>query len=228
MTQPARRSTVSQDTPEQIILSAERLFGKFGIDAVSMRQINVAARQRNSSATHYHFGTKEALIAATFDYRVERINRRRLQRLDEVSKAGQFGDVRILVQVIILPIVEEIEQSKGGSHYIRFAGQAFGHPRLDFFSMRRSEFSEGMQRIYGLLKAALPDVPEILFGQRFGMVIESIFHSLADREIFRLSAKKKKKDFNAAAFLNNLVDSCTSVISAPVSAETQLAIDQQA
>ncbi len=226
MVQPAGKPAVRQETHERIILAAERLFGKFGIDAVSLRQINVAARQLNNSAANYHFGTKEALIAATFDYRMEGINRRRLRKLDEVSKAGQVGDVRVLVQAIILPIVEEVEQGKGGSHYFRFAGQAFGHPRLDFFSMRRSEFSEGMQRIHRLLQAALPDVPEILFGQRFGMIIELIFHSLADREIFRLSAKKKK-GFNAAAFLNNLVDSCTAAISAPVSAETQLAIDRQ-
>ncbi len=226
MTQPARKPTVRPDTHERLILAAERLFGKFGIDAVSLRQINIAAGQRNSSAANYHFGTKEALIAATFDYRMEGINRRRLQRLDEVSKAGQVGDVRVLVQAIILPIVEEIEQSKNGIHYIRFAAQAFGHPRLDFFSMRRSEFSEGMQLIHRLLKAALPDVPAILFGQRFGMIIELIFHSLADREVFRLSAKKKKDFFNVTAFLNNLVDSCTGVMTAPVSSETQLAIDR--
>jgi len=226
LVQPAGKPAVRQETHERIILAAERLFGKFGIDAVSVRQINVAARQRNSSAVHYYFGSKEALIAATFDYRMEGINRRRLQKLDEVSKAGQVGDVRVLVQAIILPIVEEIEKSKGGHHYIRFAGQAFGHPRLDFFSMRRSEFSEGMQRIHRLLQAALPDVPEIFFGQRFGMIIELIIHSLADREIFRLSTQERT-DFNAAAFLNNLVDSCTAAISAPVSAETQLAIDRQ-
>ncbi len=227
MIQPARNPTVPENTHEQVILAAERLFGDFGIDAVSMRQINVAVRQRNSSVAHYHFGTKEALIAATFDYRMERINRRRLQRLDEVSKAGQVGDVRMLVQVIILPIVEEIKQSKGGSHYIRFAGQAFRHPRLDFFSMRRSEFSEGMRRVHRLLQAALPNVPEMLVVQRFGTIMELIFHSLADREIFRLSAKKKK-DFNAAVFLNNIVDSCTGALTAPLSSETQLAIDQQA
>ncbi len=225
MVQPARKPAVRQETHERIILAAERLFGKFGIDAVSLRQINVAARQRNSSAVHYYFGSKEALIAATFDYRMEGINRRRLQKLDEVSKAGQVGDVRVLVQAIILPIVEEVKQGKGGSHYFRFAGQAFGHPRFDFFSMRRSEFSEGMQRIHRLLQAALPDVPEILIGQRFGMIIELIFHSLADREIFRLSAKKSK-DFNATVFLNNLVDSCAGAMNAPVSSETQLAIDR--
>ena len=123
MVQPVEKSTLNQHTREQIILAAERLFGEFGIDAVSLRQINVAAHQRNSSAAHYHFGSKEALITITFHHRMERINRRRLQKLDEITKAGQVGDVRVLVQAILLPIVEEIEQSKGGSNYIRFAAQ---------------------------------------------------------------------------------------------------------
>ncbi len=225
MVQPARKSTVIQETHERILLSAERLFDKYGIDAVSMRQINVAAGQRNSSAAHYHFGSKEALITVTFHYRMERINRRRLQRLDEISKAGQVGDVRVLVQAILLPIVEEIEQSKGGSNYIRFAVQCLGHPQFDFFALQRSEDSAALQRIFSLIKTAVPGVPGKVVGQRFGMIMALITHSLADREIFRLSTQART-DFNAAAFLNNLVDSCTGAITAPVSSETKLAIDQ--
>ncbi len=223
MVQLAQKSTLRQETHERIILSAERLFSKHGIDAVSMRQINVAAGQRNSSAAHYHFGSKEALITVTFHYRMERINHRRLQKLDEISKAGQVDNVRVLVQAMIVPILEEMEQSKGGRHYIRFAGQCMGHPRIDFFVLWRSDDSEGMQRIFRLIKAAVHGVPAIVISQRFGMIMELIIHSLADREIFRLSTQAKT-DFNAAAFLNNLVDSCTGIITAPVSSETQLAI----
>ena len=134
MTQPAQKSTVGQDPREQIILAAEQLFGEFGIDAVSMRQINVAAEQRNSSAAHYHFGSKEALVMETFHYRMERINRRRLQRLDEIAEAGQVGELRRLVTAMILPIVEEIEKSNGGNHSIRFEARALGHHMLDFFA----------------------------------------------------------------------------------------------
>jgi len=226
VTQPAQKSTVGQDTREQIILAAEQLFGEFGIDAVSMRQINVAAGQRNSSAAHYHFGSKDALIVATFDYRMERINDRRLQKLDEISKSGKANDVRLLVGAMIFPIVEEIEKSEGGNHYIRFEARTLGHPKLDFFSMWRSEHSEGLGRIYTLLKAVLPDIPKSLLSQRFGMIMELIIHSLADREIFRVTAEKGS-GFYAPVFINNLVDSCTGVLNAPVSSETQIEIDQQ-
>ena len=60
MTQPAQKLTASQQTREELILAAERLFSEFGIDAVSLRQINAAAGQRNSSAAHYQFGSKDA------------------------------------------------------------------------------------------------------------------------------------------------------------------------
>jgi AcrR family transcriptional regulator len=226
MTKPAEKTALNQHTREQLILAAERLISESGIDAVSLRQINVAADQRNNSAAHYHFGSKETLIAAMFEYRMERINRRRLQRLDEVAKTGQDYNVRLLVQAIILPIVDEIEQSEGGSHYIRCEAQYLRHPRIDFFSLWRGEHSDGMQRIWQLLKADLSGVPEIVLGQRFGMMLEMILNSLADREIFRQVAESNN-DFNAAAFLNNLIDTCATAVSAPVSSETQLEVDRQ-
>ena len=223
MIEPPGESTVNRDTRDQIILSAERLFGEFGIDAVSLRQINIAAGQRNNSAAHYHFGSKETLIADIFDYRMKRINRRRMQRLNEMLRAGQFDDVRMLVGGIILPMVEEIEQSEGGSHFIRFAAQTFRHPQLDSFSLWRSKYSRGLQRIHRALKVDLPDVPAIVLARRFGMIMELIVHSLADRELFRMSAEKSD-DFNTTVFVNNLVDACTGALSAPVSSETQLEI----
>ena len=227
MTQPARKLTVSQQTREELILAAERLFSEFGIDAVSLRQINAAAGQRNSSAAHYHFGSKDALIAATFDYRMERINARRLRMLDEISKAGKADEVRTLVGAMIFPIVEEIEESEGGHNYIRFEARALGHPKLDFFAMWRSEHSNGVASVYKLMKAALPDLPRTLLSQRFGMLMESILHCLADHELFRLSAEKSG-GFYHAVFINNLVDSCTGAISASVSSETQVELDQKA
>ena len=52
---PARRSLVA---------AGERLFAERGIRAVSLREINKAAGQRNSSALHYHFGSREGLLRA--------------------------------------------------------------------------------------------------------------------------------------------------------------------
>ncbi len=57
---------------EQMILAAERLIAERGIDAVSLREIGATAGQRNNSAAQYHFGTKEGLVAAIYEYRCGR------------------------------------------------------------------------------------------------------------------------------------------------------------
>jgi AcrR family transcriptional regulator len=51
-----------------MILAAEQPFAENGVDGVSLREIAVAAGQRNNSAAQYHFGTKQGLVEAVFDY----------------------------------------------------------------------------------------------------------------------------------------------------------------
>src|SRR3546814_12988999 len=46
----------------RILQAAEDCFGEHGIDAVSLRQIAIAAGQGNTAAVHYHFGSKEGLL----------------------------------------------------------------------------------------------------------------------------------------------------------------------
>ncbi|AKA07785.1 TetR/AcrR family transcriptional regulator [Streptomyces noursei] len=50
-------------TRQRLIKAAERLFAAHGVDAVSVRAINAAAGQGPASV-HYHFGSKENLVAA--------------------------------------------------------------------------------------------------------------------------------------------------------------------
>ena len=73
------------DTRMRLILAAEQLFAENGIEGVSLRQVNVAAGQKNASATHYHFGSKDALIEAIFSHRMEAINARRTEILDALD-----------------------------------------------------------------------------------------------------------------------------------------------
>ena len=54
-------------TRERLILAAEELFARDGLDAVSLRQVNTAAGQRNASAAHYHFGSKQGMVLALFE-----------------------------------------------------------------------------------------------------------------------------------------------------------------
>jgi AcrR family transcriptional regulator len=208
-----------QGARQQLITAAERLFADSGIDAVSLRQINVAANQKNSSAAHYHFGSKAALILAIYAARMESVNKRRLRVLELMKDNQQEKDIRALVQSIVQPIVDEIDADDSGSAYIGFMAQAVGHPQLDLATLWQQAHSDALARVLELLQATLPDLPEPLFGQRFGLAFEQIVHSLADREKLRGSDAEFK--IHGDLFVSNLIDSIAGSMVAAVSDQTR-------
>ncbi len=217
------KNTIRSGARQQLIAAAEQLFAESGIDAVSLRQINVAAGQKNSSAAHYHFGSKQALILAIYSFRMERVNQRRIMMLEQIKLAGKQRNVRDLIEAIVYPIVAEIDADSSGRHYIRFMAQAIGHPQLDLIELWQQEYGEGLATTLQLLRAVLPDLPEPLFGQRFGLVFEQIVHSLADREKLRETTQDNFK-VDGQLFVSNLVDVISGSMTAPVSAETRNAL----
>lgn len=210
---------------QQLIAAAERLFAESGIDAVSLRQINVEAGQKNSSAAHYHFGSKEALVLSIYQMRMANVNVHRVNRLEDIEDAGQQQDVRSLVGAIVLPIVAEIDNAEGGQHYIRFMAQAIGHPQLDLAELWQQENSGGLATALQLLRKAIPHVPDPIFGQRFGLAFEQIIHSLADREKLRQSSRSSF-EIDSAVFVNNLIDTIAGGMSASVSQATYDSLEQ--
>ena len=203
-----------------LILAGERLFGEQGIDAVSLRQINTAAGQRNSSAAHYHFGSREALVGAIYEYRMERVNQRRHLLLEQL---GDTPDVRRIVETIILPIVEEVRSDDSGPHYIRFLAQVVGHPRIELADIWSSPFGTGLRDALARLRVALPDLPELIIGQRFGLMWEQAIHALADREQLSDSGPDSPA-ISGDLFVSNLVDMVAGGLSAPLSDATRRAL----
>ena len=220
MPQSQRSSSTREHTRQQLILAAEKLFAESGIDGVSLRQINIEAGQKNSSAAHYHFGSKDALILSIYQHRMAHVNERRLSKLEQLRHDRKEKNIRELVGAIVNPIVAEIDADESGRNYIRFMAHAIGHPQLDLVELWRQEHSGGLARTLELLREALPDVPNPLFGQRFGLAFEQIVHSLADREKLRSSAKNTF-EIDSPLFVSNLIDCIAGAMPAPVSAETK-------
>jgi len=225
MPETKRKSVAREQTRNQLILAAEKLFAESGIDGVSLRQINLEAGQKNSSAAHYHFGSKDSLILAIYKHRMAHVNERRIAALDKIEAADDGSDVRALIGSIVFPIVEEIDADNSGSNYIRFMAQAIGHPQLDLVELWRQEHSGGLARTLDLLRTALPEIPDTILGQRFGLAFEQIVHSLADREKLRRAANNTF-EIDASLFVSNLVDSISGAMAAPVSAETRAELDR--
>jgi AcrR family transcriptional regulator len=210
----------STRTREQLILAAERLFARHGVDNVSLRQINAEAGQRNSSASHYHFGSKESLITAIYDYRMDRLNARRNELLAALPPGPAPRPVAALVGTLVYPVVEEIEGSEGGSAFIQVLSQLLGHPQMNLIDMWRSHFGTSIGQVYYELRRALPDVPDEVFGHRFGLAWVLAIDALADRERLRGGDAALVKHALPVLFVSNLVDSIAGMMAAPASPAT--------
>ena len=137
------------------------------------------------------------------------------------------ADVRSLVETFIQPIIEEIRSSDGGSFYIRFLSQAIGHPLADVREYSETMLTGAAMSAYELLKAALPDIPAPIIGQRFGLMWEMIIHALADRERYT-NPESTTFEQQSELFISNLIDTVAGGLSAPVAPSTRDALAKQA
>jgi AcrR family transcriptional regulator len=103
-----------------LILAAERLIAERGSDVVTSRDITEAAGVANTSAINYHFGSREALLFAVFEYRVSVVNAHRRAYLDKLADSDRLLDQRSLVEAMIYPLSEQLVARPDGNHYLRF------------------------------------------------------------------------------------------------------------
>ena len=102
-----------EESRTALLDAAERLFAIHGVETTSLRDIAIAAGQRNNSATQYHFVDREGLVAAVFTRRMDEINERRIQMISEVDRNGQDGDIVALASALMFPLIEYVTTHDG-------------------------------------------------------------------------------------------------------------------
>jgi len=194
---------------EKLILAGERLVARHGLDGLSLRKVNIEAGQKNTSAALYHFGDREGLLIAIFDYRLANTNARRHELLDADSSS-----LRALIRAWVLPDVEEITGTPGGSYHARFLANVTNHPEFDMRVLWGRPHASSFARLGKLLRQQLPDIPESLFSMRFGMAMLQSIYATADQESLQGNTH------STALFVSHLIDVMKAILVAPVSDET--------
>jgi len=103
----------------QIILAGEKLFARQGLEGTSLREIAVAAGHGNNNAVRYHFGSKEGLMQAIFQYRASQLEPMRHDMLDEAISANALQDLRTIIAMICLPHLG-LRDDEGNYSYAAF------------------------------------------------------------------------------------------------------------
>src|SRR5690606_35098340 len=174
------------DTQLRLLEVAERLFARHGIDAISLNRIRTEAKSRNSSALHYHFGSKTALIEAILAHRMSAINARRHSLLAALESDELDQRVRSLVRALVIPFAEQMAgradegNPSGERSYIQFVARVYSHPDHSVASLLYHRNASGLRQAIASLREQLSHLPEPLRDQRIGLLLSLCIHALAD------------------------------------------------
>jgi AcrR family transcriptional regulator len=196
---------------QRIVLAGERLLAKHGLQGVSLRRIAAEAGHRNHFAVQYHFGSRDNLIQAIFEYRM-----RHLYDRQEALIAGRRPDqLRCWIECYLLPILEQGELE--GSHYLTFISMLRQSRRADLFAKLPGEFQASTRFFREQVAERLPHVPEPLRAYRISQALLISVHAASDRE---QSRARGESVLPFPHYKSDLVNGIVGFLSAPVSAAT--------
>ena len=206
----------AKSTKEEIVLAGERLIADHGVDGVSMRQIGAAIGSGNNSAVLYHFGSKEKLVEAIFEYRLPRLRERRA----ELVAGRRPSDLRGWLECQVVVVLEQSELRD--SSYMRFVASISQHGGEAFKHLPR-RFARGQQEYEEQLRSCLSHVDEPLRTHRLGQAMEMTVHAAANRE---RSRAQRRPVLPLALESANLVDCMVGFLEAPVSPASRAALER--
>lgn len=164
------------DTKERILAAAERLYTERGVRGSSLRAITAEAGA-NVAAVNYHFGSKQELLRALIERRVDAANQQRLELLDRLeSEASERApSVEEILDALLRPMFEEDR----GAGMRSVTALIFAEPLEVKAPLIAEVFGDIMQRFSAALARALPELPESVLRQRFPFVIGCMVHMLS-------------------------------------------------
>lgn len=214
---------VDSDAAERIILAAERLIAERGA-TVPLRDVAVFAGQRNNSAVHYYFGSRDGLIRAVIERRMIAMESQWTTLLAERESDGAGDDVRSLLEVLLRPMVES-PYADGSTHYARFLEQVRTHSALAS-PVLSAEHWPAMRMIMTRLSRALADLAAETRRRRLSSMATVLFALLADHERALGSTGQQVPDDDA---IGNIVSMLAGLLTAePLPSRTPRRATRQA
>lgn len=192
----------ANDTRERLITAGERLFASRGVYQVTVREINEAAKQRNTSAIHYHFGSREGLLDAILMRPQEALDAHRGQLLAELRSEGRDRDPFALVMAMLIPLSVCLHTTSGRD-YLRIVAQL-----VDRFPQWREELDlnpPNQKAVLHQTERQIPaSVPRTVKRERMVNIMILMMAAIANRA--RQMEEGDDMFLDDATFLDNLAD----------------------
>jgi AcrR family transcriptional regulator len=163
-----------------LLRAGERLFAERGIHQVRLREINALAGQRNSSALHYHFGSRDGLVEAILSEHQTAMDVAVRPALDELVVGPGEPTVRAIVAVWVDALVGQL-LTESGRDFLRLLPQVLETVNRTVREGAVLRDSAQSARTFALLDTCLADLPTAVRRERlvaYALILTALF---ADR-----------------------------------------------
>ena len=161
------------------MLTAERLFAERGIEAVPLRDIGVAAGQRNHVAVQYHFGDRETLVQAIAAYRAQFLTDVSANLVADLVAGGRTLTVTDFVRATVTALAANLDDE---SHFLPFISR-YIIERGGYGGLEHTVPTGSAATLRSILQRLLPDHTEALLDERWEILFTSAVHTLARYQV---------------------------------------------
>jgi AcrR family transcriptional regulator len=208
----------AETTRDKLLDAAARLYAERGIENVSIAEIVRSAGQRNASALHYHFGSRDGVLVALLERHIPDIRKRRVELLD-IARTRTDHDARSAVEAIVRPITEFARRGWRERAYLRYGSDLANSLERAPAAVRELLHETSGYEAWDLLKARCSDVPERIWPERMAICTTFIGRAAADRAA-QLDRGGDRALLPDDVWVDNLVDMVLGAMTAPVAARS--------
>ncbi|MCL8025230.1 TetR family transcriptional regulator [Nocardioides bruguierae] len=223
-TDPARTDPreLGRATRAKLVEAATRAFAEHGAFNASLLDITRQAGQRNRGAVHYHFGSREKLLAAVLEQHADFLAEREL-RLLEVARSRPVTDLASAVEPAVRPMVELAGTGWRGRCYPVILGELVAEEILDEEpDLRAAVEHSGGYAVFELIARRMPPMSEALLRERLSLFSGFALRAIGDRSRALDRAERgeagphHRPQLDEDGFVANLVGMSVAMLTAPV------------
>ncbi len=210
-------SARKNNTREKIKDVAQKLIAEHGVDGISIRDIIIAAGQRNMASLYYYFRSKEELIKELVYDANQIMEGTRTDYLAKLEEIGEPLTVRQIVHVI-LSGGAKLDPSQGGRNatIMRFFGAVTQTHRHLFEEAIGGQISPTSLKCMELLRQQLPHIPPAIVNQRLMFLWFSQTSVLIAREEGLAAGGAQREYWSQPGTYLNILDFMCGALQAPV------------
>lgn len=216
-------------TRDLLKIAARRLFAHRGYDGVSVRDIVLAAGQRNSGSLHYYFGSKDELARELVADGARLIDDRRNAMLDTIEARGGPRHLREIIECLVWPSTDlagDGRQPPREDTYIRFITMLQMSHRQMFMDALEGKWASGYDRALSHIRAFLTDIDPDLVNQRLMLMSLYLRAAMSSREA-ALEGGASHRVWSMEATMQNFIDTIEGMLKPKPSKGTQDALTRR-